>query len=72
MFGFSIVKPPFSFTDVKTITILSFFFLSFFFLFRYEDNSEKSTSLSRIFYDENLLRTDQKSALIAHTMQSLA
>ena len=45
----------------------SFFFFLFFFLFRYEDYSEKNTSLSRIFYDENLLRTDQKSTLIAHT-----
>ena len=51
---------------------LSFFFLGFFLLFRYEDNNEKSTSLSRIFYDEKLLRTDQKSTLIVHTMQSLA
>ena len=27
MFGFSIVKPPFSFTDIKTITINFYFFL---------------------------------------------
>ena len=62
---------PFHWQEIMEDLSFSFLSFFFFFLFRYEDNSEKSTSLSRIFYDENLLRTDQKSTLIVHTMQSL-
>ena len=40
--------------------------------FCYEDNSEKSTTLSRIFYEKTRLFINQKSTLTAYTMAPIS
>ena len=44
----------------------TFLFVCFFFFWGYEDNSKKSATLPRIFYDKNMFR-NQMSTSTAHT-----